>query len=68
MIPAHFRKALGIRPGDTVVMELGDKELRLETRGQSIARAKAIAAPYLGTRSLADELIAERRAEAAADD
>jgi AbrB family looped-hinge helix DNA binding protein len=47
VIPAEFRKALGVHIGDSVVIELKEGELRL--------------------RSL-DELIAERRQEAAREE
>lgn len=65
VIPSRFRRELGIAPGDTLSMELDDGELRLETRSRSLARARELARPFLpADRSLADELIAERRAEA----
>jgi hypothetical protein len=44
---------------------MDEGELRLATRRQALARAKELARPFLPDgRSLADELIAERRAEA----
>jgi AbrB family looped-hinge helix DNA binding protein len=65
VIPARFRRALGIAPGDMLFVEMQEGELRLATRRQSLARAKELARPFLPKdRSLADELIAERRAEA----
>lgn len=62
VIPASFRKALGINPGDEVVLRLEDDELRITTIKQRIERAQRHARKYLrpGT-SLVDELIAERR-------
>ena len=66
VIPAEYRRALGLRAGDAVVVQLDDGALRILTRAQAIRRAQEILAPYLaGKGSLADELIAERRAEAA---
>ncbi len=66
VIPAEYRRALGLREGDAVMVQLDDGELRVLTRAQAIRRAQELLAPYLaGTGSLADELIAERRAEAA---
>ena len=66
VIPAEYRRALGLREGDAVVIQLDDGALRILTRAQAIRRAQEILAPYLaGKGSLADELIAERRAEAA---
>ena len=68
MIPARFRHALGLKPGDSVQIELEDGVLRLESRAARIKRAQALVAKYASGRSLADELIAERRAEAARGD
>lgn len=65
VIPARFRKELGLHPGDTVVVEIEDGELRIATRLKGIRRAQELVRPYVsGTPSMADELIAERRAEA----
>jgi len=62
VIPAAFRKALGLNPGDEVVFRLEDDELRITTLKQRIARAQRHARKYLkpGT-SLVDEFLAERR-------
>ena len=66
VIPAEYRRALGLREGDPVTVQLDDGELRILTRAQAIRRAQEILAPYLaGKPSPVDELIAERRAEAA---
>ncbi len=66
VIPAEYRRALGLREGDPVTVQLDDGELRVLTRAQAIRRAQEILAPYLaGKPSPVDELIAERRAEAA---
>ena len=68
VIPARLRKALGLEPGDTVRVEMEGGYLRLETRRAGIQRARELLKPYLGAPSLADELIAERRAEAEAEE
>ena len=66
VIPAEYRRALGLREGDAVVIQLDDGALRILTRAQAIRRAQEIVAKYVSPeRSLVDELIAERRAEAA---
>ncbi|MCA9829098.1 MAG: AbrB/MazE/SpoVT family DNA-binding domain-containing protein [Dehalococcoidia bacterium] len=67
VIPARIRKELGIKAGDSLSLEVEDGVLRLETPVQRIKRAQAMLAPYLKGPSLADELIAERRADSAAD-
>lgn len=66
VIPAEFRKALGVSVGDDLVMRLEDGELRLRSRDAAIRRAQEIVRKYVPDGvSLADELIAERREEAA---
>ena len=65
VIPASFRKALGINAGDEVVLRLEDDELRIMTMKHRIARAQRLVRKYVKPGvSLVDELIAERRAEA----
>jgi AbrB family looped-hinge helix DNA binding protein len=67
VIPAECRVAAGLKPGDELIVEpIGEGELRLRTRRQAIKKAQAIVAPYLPKgRDLVQELIDERRAEAA---
>lgn len=62
VIPAAFRKALGIEIGDEVVLSVQDNELRVTTQQQRIRRAQERARQHLkpGT-SLVAELLAERR-------
>jgi len=62
VIPASFRKALGIDVGDEVVLRIEDNELRILTLKQRIERAQRLVRQHVkpGT-SLVDELIAERR-------
>jgi AbrB family looped-hinge helix DNA binding protein len=62
VIPASFRKALGINPGDEVLLRLEEDELRITTMKLRIARAQRNARKYVKRGvSLVDELIAERR-------
>jgi AbrB family looped-hinge helix DNA binding protein len=62
VIPAAFRKALGINPGDQVVLRLEEDELRITTMKHRIARAQRTVRKYVKPGvSLVDELIAERR-------
>ena len=62
VIPASFRKRLGIRIGDEVVLQIEDNELRIITLTRNIERAQRLVRKHVkpGT-SLVDELIAERR-------
>jgi AbrB family looped-hinge helix DNA binding protein len=62
VIPASFRRALGIQPGDTIVLRIENDELRMTTLRQRLAKARQIVRRHVpATTSLVDELIAERR-------
>ena len=66
VIPAAYRKALGLKPGDEVILALEDGEIRVVSARQAIARAQALVRRYVPKdRSLSEELIQERREEAA---
>ncbi len=66
VIPAAYRRALGIKQGDEVILRLEDGEVRIITPAQAIRRAQALVRRYVPAgRSMADELIAERRVDAA---
>jgi AbrB family looped-hinge helix DNA binding protein len=65
VIPAAFRKALGIKPGDEVILRLDDGELRISTFRSRLERTRQHVRKYVKPGvSLVDELIAERREEA----
>ena len=65
VIPAEYRKALGLKPGDEVVMLLEEGELRVIGVHQAITRAQSLVRRYVSEgRSLSQELIQERREEA----
>jgi AbrB family looped-hinge helix DNA binding protein len=62
VIPASFRRALGIRSGDAVVLRIENDELRITTLRQRLAKAQQLIRSHVAaTTSLVDELIAERR-------
>ncbi|MBZ5572320.1 MAG: AbrB/MazE/SpoVT family DNA-binding domain-containing protein [Acidobacteriia bacterium] len=62
VIPAPFRKALGMNIGDEVVLRLEDDEIRILTMKKRLDRARRLVRKYVKPGvSLADELIAERR-------
>ncbi len=65
VIPAAIREELGFAPGDTLVMEVEDGVLRVESFDARLKRIQDELLQLVGPeRMLSDELIAERRAEA----
>ena len=67
-MPAGFRKALGIRSGQELLMSLDDGFVRLQTIDAALERVRAIArSRRRSDASVVDEFITERRAEAAAE-
>ncbi len=65
VIPADFRKCLGIQEGDVVLIRLQDSEVRVVPLRQALVRARELTAQYISRdRSLAEELIGERRKDA----
>jgi antitoxin PrlF len=65
VLPAQLRREAGLAVGDEVVVRLEDGEVRLIKYADSVRRAQALVRQFVEPgRSLADELIAERRAEA----
>jgi AbrB family looped-hinge helix DNA binding protein len=62
VIPASYRKALGINVGDEVVLRIEDDELRIMSLKRRLEQAQRRIRRYIKPgRSLADELIVERR-------
>lgn len=65
VIPSPYREVLGIREGDELRVRFDDGELRLTTPEHALRRAQRAVRRYVpADRSLADELVAERRLEA----
>ena len=63
VVPAPIRKALGFRPGETLVARVEDEQLVIEKPEAVERRLHEYFRKFEG-RSLAEELIAERREEA----
>jgi AbrB family looped-hinge helix DNA binding protein len=62
LIPASYRRALGIKAGDEVILRMEDGELRITTMKRRLERAQRRVRKYVKPGvSLVDELIAERR-------
>jgi len=64
VIPAHLRKALDLKPGDRLLARREGESIVLERRSSLVKRLQARFAHIPSEVCLADELIAERRAEA----
>jgi AbrB family looped-hinge helix DNA binding protein len=67
VIPALLRRQLGFEPGDRLIARLEDGRLILEKPETIKHRLKARFAHLPRGKSLADELLAERREEAKQD-
>jgi AbrB family looped-hinge helix DNA binding protein len=71
-IPAQIRRAAGIEPGGRLVLYVENGRVVIEEREHLLARVQreAIEAMHAAghTASAVEELLAERRAEAAAED
>jgi AbrB family looped-hinge helix DNA binding protein len=68
VIPGACREAMGVNPGDELVVSVNDGELRVMTVAQAIRRAQALVRQYVPDgSSLVDELLTERRSEAERD-
>jgi AbrB family looped-hinge helix DNA binding protein len=69
VIPAALRDKLGFREGDKLIWEIRDGELVVTTRLSQLRRVQALVSEHVpGNTSLADELIADRRAEQCSED
>ncbi len=66
LVPAAYRKALGLARGDTILIELRGEELRIRPARSALPRLQDKLKTYAAVDGLvSEELIAERRAEAA---
>lgn len=66
VIPAEFRRELGLDVGDTVTVTLFDNEIRILPRAEAVKRAQALVRKRVSKgRSLIAELHEDRRREAA---
>ena len=68
VIPAPYRKALGIADGDAVFIKLEGEELRVVSDETEVRRAREMIDRYVPEGvSLVDELLRERRRQVAAE-
>jgi antitoxin component of MazEF toxin-antitoxin module len=64
-IPLELSAAMGWQAGDKLTVQVQNGEIRIFSQVQAIRRAQAWVASFVAEeRSLADELLAERRQEA----
>ena len=64
VIPAVLRRALGLRPGDRLIARQEGDRIVLEKREEILERVKKRFAVVPAQVDLAEDLLAERRAEA----
>ena len=67
LVPVELRRALGVTPGEPLVARVRDRQLVIERREDALRRLKGRFANVPPGVSLADELIEDRRREAAAE-
>ena len=68
VIPARFRKAMGVDKGDTLWLELHGDELRIRPARSALRRIQDHLRDYVQPgRLVSDELVADRRIEAACE-
>ena len=62
VIPADYRRQLGISDGDALIVRVADGELRIRTLASAIERAQRLVRKYVPkSTSLVQELLEERR-------
>jgi AbrB family looped-hinge helix DNA binding protein len=68
VVPAPIRRAMGVSGPTDLLFRYEDGRLIVETLGAAVTDVQAVVAGFIPSeRSLVDELIAERRAEAASE-
>lgn len=67
VIPADVRLALGLAPGDQLHLHVAGQRLVLERQKDAVAELRGMASKVRQTRSLVDELLAERRLAAGSE-
>jgi AbrB family looped-hinge helix DNA binding protein len=69
VIPSDLRAKLGIEPGQELILHEETDALRLQTFHQALARAQSFFSKFARPgESIVDELIRDRREEAAKED
>ena len=68
LIPSAIRKKLNLKAGSEVLLHVDDASVTVTTREQVLERIRAIIRKNPPARSMADDLLADRRCEAAIED
>lgn len=64
VLPVEYRRALGVEPGDEVVLVLKEGVVRVMTSAEALRRAQSLLAPHLASGpDLVDELLEARKRE-----
>lgn len=65
LLPAKFRKALDLRPGDELILRLEKDSIQVIPLQQAVVQAQKLVRKYVPEgASLVEDLLAERREEA----
>jgi AbrB family looped-hinge helix DNA binding protein len=67
VIPANVRRALGLAPGDRLHLRVAGRRLVLQRQQDAVAELRVLGAELPKGRSLVEELLADRRLDAAAE-
>lgn len=68
VLPADLRRAAGLHEGDEFLISIESDGLRLVSRRELARAGRGAFAHFVPGRSIVDELIADRRAEAAREE
>ena len=63
VIPAEYRRALGLEPHDSLVLTLEGDGVLIRKSSIALTEVQQRVAPYAGDRKLVDELLEERSEE-----
>ncbi len=64
VIPFQVREAMGVKPGDELILRYDGSSLRVYSLDEAVRRAQALVRRHVGAgRSLSEELIRDRRRE-----
>lgn len=67
VIPADVRAELGLAAGDRLHLQISGRRLVIESQKDAAAELRGLASGVVKSRSLVDELLAERRRTAASE-